>query len=386
MPRHVLIRIVLDTLAGLQAAHDITDDEGRELNLVHRDCSPQNILVGVDGCSRLTDFGIARASSRLASTRSLQLKGKLPYMAPEQARGQALDRRTDVFAMGAVLWEGLSGRQLFNANNEAAILSRVVLDSIPLLRAAAPTASPSLEAVCAKALERDLDRRYQSAAEMAYALERAAHDEAGAPEGGVASPREVAAYVQSVLGEQLAAQREAVRAVLHSRPSGAEAECSEGPDEDDTLPFSREPHAAKPEAASVQPPGVALSTFPAVLLARRRRGRLTGGAILAALSCGALVTWTALQSGRNVTDDAAQAGALGGPSEPAGSLLATASLATASTDADESATGQPGTIKSSKPQASTAPRRAAPASWPRKPASKRQKDTTLPGYMADPYR
>ncbi|PKN31616.1 MAG: serine/threonine protein kinase, partial [Deltaproteobacteria bacterium HGW-Deltaproteobacteria-20] len=128
MPFGISIRIMLDTLEGLEAAHGLTDDYGKRLGLVHRDVSPQNILVGLDGTARITDFGVARAASRLHATKVGQLKGKLAYMAPEQARGGEVDARTDVFAAGIVLWEALTMRRLFRGDNEAATLNRVFFE------------------------------------------------------------------------------------------------------------------------------------------------------------------------------------------------------------------------------------------------------------------
>ena len=113
------------------------------LNLVHRDVSPQNILVGINGTARITDFGVARAATRLSSTRSGQLKGKLAYMAPEQARGGDIDRRADVFAVGTVLWEVLADKRLFKGEGEADTLNRVLFEPIPAcatLRRRAPGA------------------------------------------------------------------------------------------------------------------------------------------------------------------------------------------------------------------------------------------------------
>ncbi len=210
----ILIRILLDALSGLHAAHELMGDDGQLLNLVHRDCSPQNVLVGVDGCSRITDFGVARASSRLSSTRGDRLKGKLSYMSPEQARGDDLDRRSDVFAMGIVLWEILTGKRLFKAENEAAILTKVLTGPIPAPSRITQGIHPAIDAACLRALDRDLDRRYQSAAEFADALEVAGRQAATANEVGVASPRDVAGYMQSMLGTDIAAQRESVRAWL----------------------------------------------------------------------------------------------------------------------------------------------------------------------------
>src|SRR5690606_6429832 len=116
IPADIAIRILLDMLQGLHAAHELKDEKGMATELVHRDVSPQNILVGMDGVSRITDFGVARAASRLSATRVGQLKGKIAYMAPEQAAGDTrVDRRADIFSAGIVLWEVLASRRLFKA-------------------------------------------------------------------------------------------------------------------------------------------------------------------------------------------------------------------------------------------------------------------------------
>ncbi len=208
LPAPIAIRIVLDALAGLHAAHQLTDGEGLHLGLVHRDCTPQNILVGVDGGARLTDFGVARAASRLAITRPQQVKGKVAYLSPEQAHAMDLDRRSDLFTMGIVLWEALAGRSLFQADNEAVTLSRVVSGPIPAVRSFVPDLPAALDDVCRRALHRDRNKRFRTAAEMADALESAA-------EGvGVASPRDLGRFVETTMGPDLIAQREAVRAGL----------------------------------------------------------------------------------------------------------------------------------------------------------------------------
>lgn len=223
VPRSILLRIILDTLAGLHAAHELNDAHGQSVSLIHRDCSPQNVLVGVDGCSRITDFGVARATSRIASTRTDRVKGKLAYMSPEQARGDSdIDRRSDLFAMGVILWEVLAGRRLFKAESERETMRRIMIEPVPRLSSILPDLHPALDDVVARALERDPDRRFQSAAEMGDGLERAARVAATSSpnELGVASPREVAGYVQAALGQDIAAQRESVRAWLaHSEPS-----------------------------------------------------------------------------------------------------------------------------------------------------------------------
>jgi serine/threonine protein kinase len=207
VPLGVALRIVIDMLTGLHAAHDLHDEQGNPTGLVHRDVSPQNVLVGLDGISRISDFGVAHAASRLAGTRVGQLKGKIAYMAPEQAAGdEMLDRRADVFASGILLWELLTGRRLFRASNDAATLSRVVNERIEPPIRYVEGLDPRISDVCIKALERPLSRRIASAGQFAEMLEAAA---VGA--GVLVAGREVAAYMQSVLGTEVARQRDAVR-------------------------------------------------------------------------------------------------------------------------------------------------------------------------------
>lgn len=216
LPRPVSVKIVLDTLTGLHAAHELKDEMGQPTELVHRDVSPQNVLVGLDGICRITDFGVARAASRLSATRVGQLKGKIAYMAPEQAMGKSdIDRRADVFASGIVLWEVLAGRRLFKSENEAATLSRVLTEEITHVCEVAPDVPRAIGDVAMKALERVVSARYPTCAHFADALERAANET-----DKVASGRELASYVSEVIGNEIAQQREAVRAWLaRSEPS-----------------------------------------------------------------------------------------------------------------------------------------------------------------------
>ncbi|MBI5531219.1 MAG: serine/threonine protein kinase [Deltaproteobacteria bacterium] len=210
IPARVVVRIVLDTLAGLDAAHELRDDDGVMLNLVHRDVSPQNVMVGIDGTARITDFGVASAASRLSTTREGQLKGKLGYMAPEQVRGDAIDRRTDVFAVGVMLWETLAGKRLFRSktdSNDAEMLNRLLFEPIPTMVETDPTVEPELSAVCERALQREIEQRFESCSQFQDALESAASKSCG-----IASPREVAAFVETIAGADIAAQKAAVKA------------------------------------------------------------------------------------------------------------------------------------------------------------------------------
>jgi eukaryotic-like serine/threonine-protein kinase len=215
IPYAVTVRVMLDTLAGLHAAHEMTDDAGQPLSIVHRDVSPQNILVGVDGIARITDFGVARAASRLSTTRSGQLKGKLAYMAPEQARGGGIDRRADLFSCGIVLWEALALKRLFKGEGEAETLNRVLYEPIPPPSSVRKEVPPALDEICMRALERDVDKRYSTAMELAEHLEKAA--QAALAMGSV---RDVASCLEAVVGTDLTKQRDEVRAWLtRSEPS-----------------------------------------------------------------------------------------------------------------------------------------------------------------------
>jgi serine/threonine protein kinase len=210
LPVNVGLRIMLDVLAGLDASHELKDDDGGPLGIVHRDVSPQNVLIGIDGSARLTDFGVARATSRISTTRTGHLKGKLAYMAPEQARGaKDIDRRADVFAAGIVLWEVMAGRRLFKGEGEADTLNKVLHEPIPAVCSVAPKVPPAIEALLTRALDRDRTARFATAAEFADALEGAARtlDTLG-------THKDVASHLDAALGTETAQQREALRSWL----------------------------------------------------------------------------------------------------------------------------------------------------------------------------
>jgi serine/threonine-protein kinase len=204
-PPELLVPIVLDALAGLDAAHSLTDHDGQSLRLVHRDVSPQNILVGIDGTARITDFGIARASSRITSTRPGEIKGKLAYMSPEQVRSGEIDRRSDLFSAGAMLWTLLTGRKLFIADNDAATMHNIAFMDIPPPSTIGSCPPAAFDAVCARALERDPDRRFATAAEMEHALR-----EAG---GTLASRRDVGEWIVRLFHDELTGRRRLIRAI-----------------------------------------------------------------------------------------------------------------------------------------------------------------------------
>lgn len=210
---HLIVPIVLDALAGLHAAHVLTDDEGRPMNLVHRDISPQNILVGVDGTARLTDFGVAKARTNSQATRPGSVKGKIGFLSPEQIRGAEVDHRSDLFSAGCLLWCMLTGRRLFRGDNDAATMKNILDMPIPAPSTVGFKPPPEFDVVCLRALERDPSQRWASAAEMEDALRKAALECKQ-----LGSRREVSQWAMAAFGRELDTRRAAVRAAAARQP------------------------------------------------------------------------------------------------------------------------------------------------------------------------
>jgi serine/threonine-protein kinase len=199
-PQRIAVAIVLAALNGLQAAHEAKDEDGSPLGIIHRDVSPQNVIVGVDGVPRVADFGVAKAAGRTQTTNSGQVKGKLAYMAPEQVLNGVLSPRTDVFAAGIILWEALTGKRLLDGAHPHATVAKVIHADFAAPSTHAPDVSPALDAVVMRALAREPDDRWESALAFATALEEACK---GTPP---ATTREVGAWVLEMRGPALAGQ------------------------------------------------------------------------------------------------------------------------------------------------------------------------------------
>jgi serine/threonine-protein kinase len=206
MPQSIILRILSQACAGLHAAHELKDENDRLVDLVHRDVSPQNILVTYDGIVKLVDFGVAKAVGRMSETHGGQLKGKVPYMSPEQARGGKVDRRTDIFALGIVLYKLTLGVHPFVGSDDLATMRNIV--SRPLLppRLKDPTFSAELEQVLLKCLDKDPERRYQTMLELDRAIERVLSSM-----GTSLVDDEVGSFVRALLGERGQKRRTAIR-------------------------------------------------------------------------------------------------------------------------------------------------------------------------------
>jgi eukaryotic-like serine/threonine-protein kinase len=208
VPPPIAVAIIADVLRGLHAAHEASDEKGAPLRLVHRDISPQNILVGADGTARLIDFGVAKAAGRSYTTQEGQIKGKIAYMPPEQLQGERVDRRADIYATGVVLWELLTAERLFVGSGESLDLARLLDPEIdpPSLRA--PGVPAALDQVTLRALSPEREARYPSALTMAQALTATVKS---------ASTAEVSAWMQVLAGERLL-QRSRQIAEMESSP------------------------------------------------------------------------------------------------------------------------------------------------------------------------
>jgi serine/threonine-protein kinase len=282
----IVSAVVCDVLHGLHAAHEARDERGEPLGIVHRDVSPHNVLVGADGVAHVFDFGIAKAAGRITTTREGQVKGKFAYMAPEQLRGEAINRQADVYAAAIVLWETLTGERLFKADSEGNTVARALFAPIPLPSSVRSDLPAAVDAVVMRGLARERSARFTTAKEMALALQAAVPP---------APPPEVGEWVEGLAFEALE-ERARLIATIESGVA---------------------------DTVSVQPEGrVALSAPPPPARARSRAVLALGAMALVALGIGvglrARVDSTVVAPPATVT----VTGPLGSPEPPDPSAMA----------------------------------------------------------------
>jgi serine/threonine-protein kinase len=239
-PIAIHVRILADVLYGLHYAHELRDFDGKQLEVVHRDVSPQNVLLTFDGMVKVVDFGIAKAALA-AEQRPDDFKGKLEYMAPEQALLQPLDRRADVFAVGVMLWEAIARRRFYIKGEDK--YARLVAGELPDLFAARPDAPRKLAQICLRALARNRDDRYATALDMAHDLE----EWLDGTTQHVRS-RDIGTYVSEKFASTRAKLESAIEAqlkLLRSLPEDAP---------ESAIPISHIPVTEFPPAGSSEPP------------------------------------------------------------------------------------------------------------------------------------
>lgn len=199
-PVNVAMTIAREAALGLDSAHQATDPQGRPLKIVHRDISPHNVMVRYDGLTKIVDFGVAMAANRQNKrTEGGLLKGKLGYMAPEQIKAQPLDGRADQFSLGVLLWELLTGRRLFTAEDPSAVFMKIIRETVPPPSSVMPDVPPALDAVVQRMTAQEPADRYGRLAEAAAALRRLLDQHA-------AQEQETADLVRDLVGDKLAAR------------------------------------------------------------------------------------------------------------------------------------------------------------------------------------
>jgi serine/threonine protein kinase len=210
IPPRIAASIMCGFLHGLHAAHEAKNERGDRIDLVHRDVSPQNVLVGADGIPRVLDFGIAKAAGRIQVTRDGQIKGKLAYMPPEQLSGRELTRAVDIYASAVVMWETLTGERLFKGETESETLAKILRDPVVPPSAVVPGLTTAFDAPLLKALSRDAKQRHVTARALAFELEKCV---------GVASATEVGEWVENLVGTILSAREDQI-AEIESNSAG----------------------------------------------------------------------------------------------------------------------------------------------------------------------
>lgn len=198
MPPEIACRVIADAAEGLHAAHELLGKNGEKLNLVHRDVTPHNLFVTYDGVTKVVDFGIAKFSSRMSHTRAGTLKGKLAYMSPEQVHGEGIDRRTDIFALGVVLWELTTGQRLFRMESDLDTLAKVQECNVPRPSTLIRGYPVDLEKIVMKALAKNRGERFRTARELSRALQSLLMRR-----GLFIASDEVAAYTQSIFTDRI---------------------------------------------------------------------------------------------------------------------------------------------------------------------------------------
>ena len=363
----IVAGIFVGVLQGLHAAHEAKSDQGTPLGIVHRDVSPQNILVGTDGIARMIDFGVAKALTQVHTTREGQLKGKLAYMAPERLLGETTTRQTDIFAMAVVLWEALVGKRLFVANSLVEAVLKIVDTPVVRPSSLVPGLPAALDDVVMRGLERDVTKRWMTAMDMVEALEATTQP---------ATSRAIGQWVQTLAPNRLATRAHLVARIESDH--SVEPRTSEPPrGEIIATPIPEVPIDVEFDAHTQAPASLSIpTTVERGLVTPPRRRRLRAAAWSAGIlaCCIVVVAWFSFGT---ASQDSTRAATSAPPNATSSAAPAPAPEASATTAPAE----RPPIPSSQPPVASPTPRAppARPTARPAAPAPTPR--TTTPGSL-----
>jgi serine/threonine-protein kinase len=301
--------VLAEVCDGLHAAHELRDEQGQPLHVVHRDVSPHNVMIAYDGHVKLLDFGVAKFDAGGHETRTGEVKGKMAYMSPEQALGEKLDRRSDLYSVGAVLFECLTGRRMWGAGTDLEVMRRLALEEPPRVDSVMPDAPKALVELHARLVEREVDRRPATAAEVARELR------AYATKWPAASAGSVAAMMQRLFPAEIEKRRAELNAALQAA----------APQRVEELRSTLDLETGFERATLTEPVILGSEAPPAVVRTRRWRG-LAGGAVVLALGAG-VVAVAVSRSGRSAHAPESSAAAATTTTPPAAPVPASASPA-----------------------------------------------------------
>lgn len=314
VPMALAARIAADAAAGLDYAHKATDANNQPLHLVHRDVSPQNILVTFDGGVKLIDFGVAKAAGRISHTTTGTIKGKYAYMSPEQITGASIDHRSDVFALGVVLYEMLTSVRLFKRDTEVATLQAVTACDIPPPASINPKIDPMLAGVLLKSLAQNRDDRYEDAQAFRMALE-----EWMLAERQPGTAAHLSAYMKELYAERLAEERDAGKPFSDTEGTPSQLFRRSVVDRSGQSRLSRSNSTSARSQIAIgangSGAGATVAATPDQLTApspKKNAALLVAGAAIAALVAGAAIFTVTMRPGQAPTHVAAPAMAMGG--------------------------------------------------------------------------